>query len=39
LKQGGKISNLENASQNLTHLPFDHLQKDFEKNLQKNLQK
>jgi hypothetical protein len=38
LKQGEKISNLENASQNLTHLSFDHLQKVFEKNLQKNLQ-
>jgi hypothetical protein len=36
LKQGEKISNLENASQNLT---FDYLQKDFEKNLQKYLQK
>jgi hypothetical protein len=39
LKQGEKISNLENASQNLTHLFFDYLQKDFEKNLQKNLKK
>jgi hypothetical protein len=39
MKQGEKISNLENASQNLTHLSFDYLQKDFEKNLQKNLQK
>jgi hypothetical protein len=39
LKQGEKISNLENASQNLTHLSLDYLQKDFEKNLQKNLQK
>jgi hypothetical protein len=39
LKQGEKISNLENASQNLTHLFFDYLQKNFEKNLQKNLQK
>jgi hypothetical protein len=36
---GEKISNLENASQNLTHLFFDYLQKKFEKNLQKNLQK
>jgi hypothetical protein len=35
----GENSNLENASQNLIHVPFDHLQKDFEKNLQKNLQK
>jgi hypothetical protein len=34
LKQGEKISNLENASQNLTHLPLTILQKDFEKNFQ-----
>jgi hypothetical protein len=34
-----KISNLENASQNLTHLPLTILQKNFEKDLQKNLQK
>jgi hypothetical protein len=33
------MSNLENASQNLTHLFLDYLQKNFEKNLQKNLQK
>jgi hypothetical protein len=39
LKQGEKISNLENASQNLIHLPLTILQKDFEKDLQKNLQK
>jgi hypothetical protein len=39
LKQGEKISNLENASQNLTHLPLTILQKNFEKDLQKNLQK
>jgi hypothetical protein len=39
LKQGEKISNLENASQNLVHLPLTILQKDFEKYLQKNLQK
>jgi hypothetical protein len=39
LKQGEKISNLENASQNLISFTFDYLQKDFEKNLQKNLQK
>ena len=39
MKQGEKISSLENASQNLIHVSFDHLQKDFEKNLQKNLQK
>jgi hypothetical protein len=35
LKQGEKISNLENASQNLTHLFFDYFQKNFENNLQK----
>jgi hypothetical protein len=35
LKQGEKISNLENASQNFIHLPLTILQKDFEKNLQK----
>jgi hypothetical protein len=35
LKQGEKISNLENASQNLTHLFFDYLQKNLQKNLQK----
>jgi hypothetical protein len=29
LKQGEKISNLENASQNLTHLPLTILQKNF----------
>jgi hypothetical protein len=39
LKQGEKISNLDNASQNLTHLPLTILQKDFENNLQKDLQK
>jgi hypothetical protein len=38
LKQGEKISNLENASQNLIHLPLTILQKNFEKDLQKNLQ-
>jgi hypothetical protein len=35
LKQGEKISKLENASQNLIHLPLTILQKDFEKDLQK----
>jgi hypothetical protein len=35
LKQGEKISRLENASQNLIHLPLTILQKDFEKDLQK----
>jgi hypothetical protein len=39
LKQGEKISNLENASQNLIHLPLTILQKDFEKNFQKVLEK
>jgi hypothetical protein len=34
LKQGEKILNLENASQNLIHLPLTILQKNFEKNLQ-----
>jgi hypothetical protein len=38
-EKGEKISNLENASQNLIHLPLTILQKDFEKDLQKNLQK
>jgi hypothetical protein len=31
LKQGEKISNLENASRNLIHIPLTILQKDFEK--------
>jgi hypothetical protein len=39
LKQGEKISNLVNASQNLIHLPLTICKKDFEKNLQKSLQK
>jgi hypothetical protein len=39
LKQGEKISNLENASQNSYPFTFDYLQKNFEKNLQKDLQK
>jgi hypothetical protein len=39
LKQGEKISKLENASQNLTHLPLTILQKDFEKDLQKEFAK
>jgi hypothetical protein len=39
LKQREKISNLENASQNLIHLPLTICKKDFEKNFQKNLQK
>jgi hypothetical protein len=39
LKQGEKISNLENASQNLIHLPLTICKKTFEKNFQKSLQK
>jgi hypothetical protein len=39
LKQGEKISNLENASQNLIHLFFDYFAKHFEKNFQKSMQK
>jgi hypothetical protein len=39
LKQGEKISNLENASQNLIHIPLTICKKDFEKIFQKNLQK
>jgi hypothetical protein len=39
LKEGEKISNLENASQKSYSFTFDYLQKNFEKDLQKNLQK
>jgi hypothetical protein len=39
LKQGEKISNLENALQKSYSFTFDYLQKNFEKDLQKNLQK
>jgi hypothetical protein len=39
LKQGEKISNLENALQTLIHLPLTIFKKNFEKDLQKNLQK
>jgi hypothetical protein len=39
LKQGEKISNLKNASQNHTHIPLTICKKDFEKNFQKYLQK
>jgi hypothetical protein len=39
LKQGEKNSNLENASQNLISFTFDYLQKDFEKNFQKEFAK
>jgi hypothetical protein len=38
LKQGEKISNLENTSQTFIHLPLTICKKNFEKNLQKNLQ-
>jgi hypothetical protein len=37
LKQGEKISNFENASQKT--YSFDYLQKNFEEDLQENLQK
>jgi hypothetical protein len=39
LKQGEKISNLENALQKSYSFTFDYLQKNFENDLQKNLQK
>jgi hypothetical protein len=39
LKQGEKISNLENASQNLIHLSLTILQKAFKKFLQKEFAK
>jgi hypothetical protein len=39
LKQGEKISNPENASQNLIHLPLTILQKNLEKDLQKEFAK
>jgi hypothetical protein len=39
LKQGEKISNLENAYHNFYTYTFYYLQKDFEKTFQKNLQK
>jgi hypothetical protein len=39
LKQGEKISNLENASQTFIHLPLTICKNNFEKDLQKNLQK
>jgi hypothetical protein len=35
LKQGEKISNFENPSFNLIHIPLTICKKDFEKNLQK----
>jgi hypothetical protein len=39
LKQGEKISNLENASQNLIYIPFTICKKTLKKNFQKHLQK
>jgi hypothetical protein len=39
LKQGEKISNLENALQKSYSFTFDYLQKDFENDFQKCLQK
>jgi aldehyde:ferredoxin oxidoreductase len=39
LKQGEKISNLENALQNLIHLPLSICKKNFEKDLQKEFAK
>jgi hypothetical protein len=39
LKQGEKSSNLENASQKTYSFTFDYLQKDFEKDLQKEFAK
>jgi hypothetical protein len=38
LKQGEKISNLENASKKSHSFTFDYFAKDFEKNFQKHLQ-
>jgi hypothetical protein len=39
LKQGEKISNLKMLCKNLFHLPLTMLQKDFEKDLQKEFAK
>jgi hypothetical protein len=39
LKQGEKISNLENASCNFYSYTFDYLQKDFEKDFSKEFAK
>jgi hypothetical protein len=39
LKQGEKISNLENASRNLIHIPLTVCKKTLKKNFQKHLQK
>jgi hypothetical protein len=39
LKQGEKISNLENASQNLINIPLTICKKTLKNNFQKHLQK
>jgi hypothetical protein len=39
LKQGEKISNFENASEKSFSFTLDYLQKNYEEDLQKNLQK
>jgi hypothetical protein len=39
LKQGEKISNLENASRNLIHIPLTICKKDFEKEFPKTFAK
>jgi hypothetical protein len=39
LKQGEKISNLKNASQNLIYLSFDYFAKHFEKKFPKEFAK
>jgi hypothetical protein len=39
LKQGEKISNLENATRNLIHMPLTICKKTLKKNFQKHLQK
>jgi hypothetical protein len=39
LKQGEKISNFENASFNLIHIPLTICKKDFEKNFRKEFAK
>ena len=39
MKQGEKISNFENASQNSYLFTFDYLQKNFEEDLQKEFAK
>jgi hypothetical protein len=39
LKQGAKISNPENASQNHIHIPLTICKREFEKNFQKDFAK